>query len=59
MGVWHGVILEIEAGVGRLADGDLDPFVGGEAVAGQGDEGVSDGLEVRISAAFLSIGVEH
>ena len=41
MGVWHGVIVGVEAGVGRLADGDLDPFVGGEAVAGQGDEGTT------------------
>ena len=34
MGVRHGIIVEVESGVGRLADDDLDPLVGGEAVAG-------------------------
>ena len=45
MGVRHAVIVEIEPGVGGLADGDLDPVVGGEAVAGQRHEGAALPLE--------------
>ena len=45
MGVRHAVIVEIEAGVGGLADGDLDPVVVGEGIAGQRDERAAFPLE--------------
>ena len=49
MGMGDAIVIEIESGVWGLADDDLDPFVDGEAVAGQGHE----------RAAFLLEGLAH
>ena len=35
VGMGDAIVVAVEPGVRRLADDDLDPFVGGEAVAGQ------------------------
>ena len=45
MGVRHAVIVQIEPGVGGLADGDLDPVVGREGIAGQREERAALPLE--------------
>ena len=45
MGVRHAVVVEVESDVRGLADGGLDPFVGGEAIAGQRNERAAFPLE--------------
>ena len=70
----HGVVVEVEAQVGRLAHRRLDPLVGGEDIGGQGQqprslllEGLADGerrvgraaaLGRRSAAPGVGLGVE-